>query len=91
MSWHYRIVKKHYPEFHDQDGQCDENCTRFGIHEAYCDKAGKVFAITEREVGICGANLEELKQDLEWHRQALDRPVLDYDDIPEEGAEHPHD
>lgn len=92
MSWNYRVVKRHEPAFHDNDAnKCDGNCIRYGVHEAFCDKKGKVFAITVNPIGIRGESLEELKKDLEWHAEALKHPVLDYDDIPEDGAEHPLD
>ena len=63
----------------------------YGIHEAYYDENGKVFAITEESTGPSGNTLEELKQSLEWMEKSLEHPILDYDKIPEEGAINPLD
>jgi len=71
VSWNYRIIK-HI----DKDG--DEY---FAIHEVYYDEAGNPNGVTEDEVGIHGTNMEELKDDLKYHRNAFRKPVLNYEDF----------
>ena len=61
--------------------------TEYGVHEAYCDKKGLVFAITQQPVGPSGNTEEELKANIKHMWECLKKPILDYDNIPEEGAE----
>jgi len=54
--------------------------TMFSIHEVYYED-GVAFSCTQESVGSCGDNLEELKEDIESFKQALDKPVLDYETL----------
>lgn len=92
-GWNYRIVrhKTDMKEWYNSrklelPKDSPEIEYTYQIHEAYYDKQGKVHAITEEEVGPSGDSIEELKRSMELYKQALDRPVLDYDNIPEPGA-----
>ncbi len=79
--WNYRVVRKAYPP--GLDGTVEHV---LGIHEAYCDDEGRVSAITDDRMEPHGETLDELRQDLAWMAAALDKPVLDFDKIPEDGA-----
>lgn len=85
MGWNHRVVRKTYP-----DGQ-----VMIGIHEAFYDDNGLVWAITEDAVSPsvdetnAGETVEDLKKVIGWMLQACDHPVLDSNKIPEEGAESP--
>ena len=71
MSWNYRVVKRTYC--------CEE--TWYQIHEAYYNSNGEITAITEKPVDPAGLTMDELKESLEWMQKALEKPVLDYDNI----------
>lgn len=81
MTWNHRVVKRTYEL---PDGTTED---QYGIHEAYCDENKLVFAITENPVSPHGESINELKESLEWMSNALKAPVLDWDNIPEEGAQ----
>jgi len=87
MTWNHRVVRRTWKEVYEEEA--------YGIHEAFYDKKGKVFAITKCEVGFYGSTMKELEQFLQMMQRCLDRTkagelsILDYDKIPEEGAEHP--
>jgi len=87
MTWNHRVVKKTYTLLEGTDNEFTED--QYGIHEAYCDENGKVFGITKEPVSPTGETVDELKQSLEWMKNALDAPILDYDNIPEDGAIDP--
>lgn len=84
MSWNHRVVKRMIKGL-------NEEVPSFGIHEAFYDKNGRVWGITQEPMDPHGETIEELRQDLEWMMKALEHPVLDYDAIPEEGAKGPGD
>jgi hypothetical protein len=66
MSWNYRVIE------HEE---------MFYIHEVYYNDNGDIYAISEDPAGPAGETLEELKDDMEHYRQALDRPVLKLSEI----------
>ena len=70
MTWNHRVVHRVI--------QGDDF---YGIHEVFYDDEGRPDMMTERAVGVCGDNLEELQQTLEWMLQAMDKPILEYDEI----------
>ena len=83
--WNYRVVRRKRT---DPDGKVFEG---FAIHEAYYDDAGRVWAITENGSEPYGETLEEMREDFDGMAAALDAPALDYDAVPEPGAENPRD
>lgn len=87
--WNHRVVKKIYRGVDRLGNRWEE--IWYGIHEAYYDDQGLVFAITEEPVAIIGDNYKKLKETVEWVMNCVDKPILDYDKIPEEGAENPAD
>lgn len=87
-GWNYRIIRKKVGEAY-----------QYGIHEAYCDINGKVWAITENPLDVVAfkewAETDQdtpeamIKQTLEWMMKACDKPILDWENIPEDGAISP--
>jgi len=78
--WNYRLIRK--------GGSV-------GIHECYYDANGRIWACsvepetaTIEEDGIDPA-IDSLRNMLQWMLFALDKPILDYDGIPEEGSRSP--
>jgi hypothetical protein len=61
ISWDYRVI--------EHDGA-------FIIHEVHYNDKGDIISISEDPMGPSGETLEELKVDMEYFLQALDRPVL---------------
>lgn len=70
--WNYRVVKRTW----------DNGTVIFAIHEAYYDE-GKLEpgTITINPCWPQGESLEELQEDLEWYREALSRPILNWEDF----------
>lgn len=61
MIWNYRVIE------HDRF---------FAIHEVYYNDKGDITAISEDPMEPSGQTLEELKGDLEYFLQVLNKPVL---------------
>lgn len=90
MSWNYRVVKKLYGK-RDEKGKILEpdseyNSTSYGIHEVYYDENNKAFMCTQDAVEPFGDTVEELMKCWLMMAEAFNKPILDYDKIPEEGA-----
>ncbi len=81
--WNYRVVRKKY-ELATED---DENRSyyQYAIHEAYYDNNGKVGSITQEPIIPSGENIEELRHSWLIQAEAFGQPILDFDNIPEEG------
>ena len=60
-SWDYRVIEDH---------------GAFTVHEVHYNDKGDIISISEEPMGPSGETLEELKDDMEFFLQALDRPVL---------------
>lgn len=72
MSWNYRIIKQ--DDF-------------FGVRDVYYDKQGKMQLVAVENQAPHGTTLKALKADMEYFREAFNKPVVNYDDIPENGAD----
>jgi len=72
MSWNYRIIK--------QDG-----C--FGIRDVYYDKQGRMQLVAVEDQPPHGTTLEALKTDMGYFKEAFNKPVVNYEDIPEDDAD----
>lgn len=73
--WNYRVVRTLIPTsspFMEED---------YAIHEVYYNDDGSIWGMTEQPVPIHGENLEDLRVGLEYMMQALERPVLNNEDI----------
>ncbi len=66
ISWDYRII--------EHDGA-------FTVHEAHYNEKGDIISISEEPMGPSGETLGELKDDMEYFLQALNRPVLRKEEI----------
>ena len=85
--WEYRIVR-HSAEALKRVG---EPHVVYGIHEAYYDDKGLVYAVSDEPDGVLEASTDKLSDALDAMREALTKPVLNYNGIPEEGAESPEE
>lgn len=72
MTWNYRVFK-----FTDRS-----ETSSFEIREVYYDEEGKPTGYTDGESAPLGMTLDELRSDLGWMLQALDKPVLEESDFP---------
>ena len=84
--WNHRIVRKTYP-----GGE-----VILGVVEAFYDENGLVWAITDNlqepmVVETDGETVDDLKKVIGWMLTACDKPILDFDKIPEPGAKGPSD
>jgi hypothetical protein len=94
VGWNYRLVRQRfdYTKWYKDQGKelpagHEPYENTFGIHEAWFDKGNKVHAITEDAVVPIGASPEELKETIQkMYMLAFEKPVLDFDLIPEPGA-----
>ncbi len=73
MTWNYRVVRK-----------TDEAEPLYGIHEVYYDSDGKPEMVTVEPVAIVGDSLLELQEEFVHYLRALLKPVLNYEEIPDE-------
>jgi hypothetical protein len=64
--WNYRVI---------------ESEDVFRIHEVYYNSKGEITGFSENPITPLGDTLEELKGDLKYYLQALDRPVLKIEEI----------
>jgi hypothetical protein len=71
MYWNYRVVLKEYA--------C--GTLEYGVREVHYDENDEPVMCTQDTVGILGDSLQEIKDTLENIKEALDKPVLNYDDI----------
>lgn len=75
MGWDYRVMR--HREGEDQ---------WLSIHEVYYDKESGPNAWSEEGMRPGGNNLVELKGDLLMMMRALERPVLDYEELDNQGG-----
>jgi hypothetical protein len=75
--WNHRVVRRTFE---------DDDEVRYGIYEAYYDDNGLIWAITEKPVNVDADDIDGLRKQLEWMQKALEHPILDYNNIPEPGA-----
>ena len=66
MNWDYRVI--------EHDGS-------FTVHEVHYNEEGGIISVSEDPMGPSGETLEELKVDMEYFLQALDKPVLRKEEI----------
>lgn len=81
--WNYRIVRKKYDL---SDGRVEYG---YGLYEAFYDDHDKVHAITEAPQEPYGDTVAELRADWLLMAAAFAKPILDFDQIPEDGASNP--
>lgn len=69
MNWNHRVVKRTY-----------EDEEWYAVHEIYYD-GDKPWGITTEPSAPGGETIEELKEELDRFRKALNKPVLNYEDF----------
>ena len=82
MSWDYRIARQICDK-----GKKYESFSYF-IVEAYYDENNKVFMISDQAQSPYGENICELMENWVMFADAFNKPILDYDNIPEPGAKN---
>lgn len=70
MTWNYRVVKRMHPDYPDEPS--------LAIHSVYYEE-GLPTAVSAKPSYPSGADLDELKRDIERYVRAIDEPTLDYD------------
>lgn len=73
--WNYRVVRKTFLIG-------EETEYRYEIHEVYY-REGKPSMTTVEAMDPHGETIDNLREDLEWMKRALDKPVLDYETLEE--------
>lgn len=73
--WNHRVIRK------EQTDVAGQTWVSFGIHEVYYNDKNEPVACTENAVDPHGETLEELQEVMQWFAQALEKPVLTFDDI----------
>lgn len=86
MSWNYRIIRrKHKIKNPFKNGPKDVFEYTYNIHEVYYDVNGYAGAMTEEPVGPFGSDVNDLVESYKRMGDALNKPILDWDNIPEPG------
>lgn len=86
MTWNYRVVRRRPPGTRE---------FVYAIHETHYDENGKIWAISQEPMHPMGADedpgeaLSSLGRDMEKMAQALRRPVVNHEDVPEPGSNPP--
>jgi len=70
MSWNYRVFRK----------TCAGHAF-YEIHEVYYRLDGTIKGWTENPINPSGETPEELKQDIFMHLEALQKPIIDHQDL----------
>lgn len=90
MSWDYRVVRKIYGDrdenykLKEPDHDC--NMVGYGIHEVFYDENDKATMCTQDCIKPYGDTVKELMDSWIQMAEAFNKPILDFDGIPEEGA-----
>ena len=75
MSWNYRVIRHVYTH---SDGEQEEY---FNVHEVYYDEQGAPNGITADAVNPQAESLEGLRWTLDQYIKALDKPIIDFEDM----------
>ena len=76
MVWNHRVVKRIY------EREVGEDEVMYSVHEAfYPERGAKPDSITDDPIVICGESIDEIRWQLETILNALDKPVLNYEDF----------
>ena len=72
-GWNYRVVHRAYPDWGEES---------YGIYECYYDDDDNPEFLGT--AGAFGDTIEEMLKDLEHYRNAVQKPVLQWDEIVSE-------
>lgn len=79
MSWNYRVLKhrEKHPHYEKNKGVFPEFVEYFAVHEVYYhdDKLG----YTKEPISLSSEDMEGLEWQIEKIREALKKPILDYE------------
>lgn len=75
MSWNYRVLRRSHLHI---NGTVEYS---FAIYEVYYKDDGTPRSCSAEPVEPRGETLEELKKDLQWQLEALNKPVLCYETL----------
>lgn len=70
MSWNYRVLKRETKE-----GEF------FAVHEVFYDDEGNPKKCTVEPVFPQGTSENDLERRIELYREALEKPILNYEDF----------
>lgn len=94
MYFNYRVVRKTFGN-RDDDGKLieayDPLHVYYGIHEVTYDENGKMIMVTQEAIEPYGETVEDLMHIWAYMAEAFTKPIVDFDDIPEEGSHNPLD
>jgi hypothetical protein len=90
MYWQYRVVKKLYGERDEKgkikDPESEFNEYGYGVHEVYFDHNDKATMCTENPITVYGDTIKEAAHEWLLIMDAFNKPIIDFDNIPEEGS-----
>jgi len=93
MSWNYRII--YHKAGYIEDNPKLKWDEYLAIHEAYYDNEGKINNISKHAVSIVGDegkdSLSSIKQILQDMTEALQKPIINYDNLKEIDKEKQND
>jgi hypothetical protein len=94
MYFDYRIVRKVFGK-RDEGGHLIEAYeplhVHYGIHEVTYDENSKMIMVTQDAISPYGDTVEDLMHHYSQIADAFTKPIVDFDDIPEEGSHNPLD
>lgn len=88
-TWNYRVVHRTHRSPHSklEDGY-DHSEESYAIHEVYYGVDGKVIAVSMEPVPAYAESLQGLDWVLRKFREAYEKDVLEWDNIPDKSAKH---
>ena len=76
--WNYRVMRRFYPEREiGTSGVMIESCEEFGFYEVYYDDDDKPNSWSQGP--IVAEDMKDMKWAIEKLKEAMEKPVLDYD------------
>ena len=93
MHWNHRVLAKRVTskKVNKKTGKLvDTTIIEYGLYEVYYDDHNKPDSCTQESMKPLSYDeddvdcIAELKQTLDWMREACEKPVLDYDNFPNE-------
>ena len=75
-SWNYRVIR------HKATKPAGKGIEWLSISEVYYDKSGRIESWVKNEATPMGETFDDLAGDLELIQQALQKPILNAEDLP---------
>lgn len=90
MSWNYRIVRRRQTfseatlgAYKGQDPRDVDGEFYYAIHSVYYNEDGTVRAWSHKPAIVLGGDLQDIITNIHQFLDALNRPILYLDDVPE--------